>query len=162
MYKLQSVLFSRQGFKLEDAVNWLVKNGFDVKKIDAALLRKGRLIAKHKFESLSIEESKILVKHLNLDPSIVKKPMTLAEIYNYKDNNFDLVISINTLHNLKLNNYTNFSNFVGPIGFSCLPDSAGSELIQIMGGWTGTGVSLNIFYQQLHFLVIRLFVVNSF
>ena len=60
----------------------------DVKKIDAALLRKGRLIAKHKFESLSIEESKILVKHLNLDPSIVKKPMTLAEIYNYKDNNF--------------------------------------------------------------------------
>ena len=35
MYKLQSVLLSRQGFKLEDAVRWLVKNGFDVKKIDA-------------------------------------------------------------------------------------------------------------------------------
>ena len=29
MYKLQSVLLSRQGFKLEDAVRWLVKNGFD-------------------------------------------------------------------------------------------------------------------------------------
>jgi hypothetical protein len=35
MYKLQSVLFQRQGFNLEDAVRWLVKNGFDVKKIDA-------------------------------------------------------------------------------------------------------------------------------
>ena len=37
MYKLQSVLFSRESFKLEDAVRWLVKNGFDVKKIDATL-----------------------------------------------------------------------------------------------------------------------------
>lgn len=60
----------------------------DVQKIDNALLRKGRLVAKHKFEPLSIDESKILVKHLNLDKSIVKGPMTLAEIYNYKDNNF--------------------------------------------------------------------------
>jgi len=62
----------------------------DVQKIDNALLRKGRLVAKHKFESLSTDESKILVKHLNLDESIVKGPMTLAEIYNYKDNNFHL------------------------------------------------------------------------
>ena len=37
MYKLQSVLFQRQGYNLEDAVRWLVKNGFDVKKIDATL-----------------------------------------------------------------------------------------------------------------------------
>jgi hypothetical protein len=35
MYKLQSVLFQRQGYNLEDAVRWLFKNGFDVKKIDA-------------------------------------------------------------------------------------------------------------------------------
>jgi hypothetical protein len=35
MYKLQSVLFSREGFNLEDAVRWLFKNGFEVKKIDA-------------------------------------------------------------------------------------------------------------------------------
>lgn len=62
----------------------------DVQKIDNALLRKGRLVAKHKFESLSTDESKILVKHLNLDESIVKGPMTLAEIYNYKDNNFNV------------------------------------------------------------------------
>jgi hypothetical protein len=37
MYKLQSILFQRQGYNLEDAVRWLVKNGFDVKKIDATL-----------------------------------------------------------------------------------------------------------------------------
>jgi hypothetical protein len=35
MYKLQSVLFQRQGFNLEDAIRWLLKNGFDVNKIDA-------------------------------------------------------------------------------------------------------------------------------
>jgi hypothetical protein len=35
MYKLQSILLSKAGFSLEDAVRWLVKNGFEVKKIDA-------------------------------------------------------------------------------------------------------------------------------
>lgn len=35
MYKLQSVLLSKAGFSLEDAVRWLVKNGFEVKKVDA-------------------------------------------------------------------------------------------------------------------------------
>ena len=37
MYKLQSVLFLKQGHNLEDVVRWLLKNGFDVKKIDATM-----------------------------------------------------------------------------------------------------------------------------
>lgn len=35
MYKLQSVLLSKEFFNLEDAVKWLFKNGFDVRRIDA-------------------------------------------------------------------------------------------------------------------------------
>lgn len=35
MYKLQSILLSKAGFSLEDAVRWLFKNGFEVKKVDA-------------------------------------------------------------------------------------------------------------------------------
>lgn len=35
MYKLQSIILSKEGFSLEDAVRWLFKNGFEVKKIDA-------------------------------------------------------------------------------------------------------------------------------
>ena len=49
--------------------------------IDKALLRKGRLIAEHKFEKLSLEETNKLLKHLNKD-IIAKEGMTLADIYN--------------------------------------------------------------------------------
>lgn len=56
-------------------------------KIDKALLRKGRLIAEWKFDSLSTEESNSLFEHLGKDP-IAKKPMTLTEIYNSEEEEF--------------------------------------------------------------------------
>ena len=50
-------------------------------KIDKALLRKGRLIAEHKFEKLTIEETNKLLKHLDKN-QISLEPMCLADIYN--------------------------------------------------------------------------------
>jgi hypothetical protein len=50
-------------------------------KIDKALLRKGRLIAEHKFEKLTIEETNKLLKHLGKN-EISEEPMCLADIYN--------------------------------------------------------------------------------
>jgi ATP-dependent 26S proteasome regulatory subunit len=50
-------------------------------KIDNALLRKGRLIAEHKFEKLNVIETNKLLKHLNKDV-VVNEGMTLADIYN--------------------------------------------------------------------------------
>ena len=50
-------------------------------KIDQALLRKGRLIAEHKFSKLSVEESNNLLKHLEKDHE-VSESMSLADIYN--------------------------------------------------------------------------------
>lgn len=50
-------------------------------KIDNALLRKGRLIAEHKFDKLTVEETNKLLKHLGKD-HIAKEGMVLADIYN--------------------------------------------------------------------------------
>ncbi len=56
----------------------------DKAKIDSALLRKGRLIAEHKFDALSIEDANNLLKHLGKS-YVATKPMTLTEIYNVEE-----------------------------------------------------------------------------
>lgn len=50
-------------------------------KIDSALLRKGRLIAEHKFDKLSVEDSNTLLTHLGKDVK-TNEPLVLADIYN--------------------------------------------------------------------------------
>jgi hypothetical protein len=56
----------------------------DKAKIDSALLRKGRLIAEHKFDALPTEDSQALIDHLGFDYK-TDKPMTLTEIYNLSE-----------------------------------------------------------------------------
>jgi hypothetical protein len=56
----------------------------DKAKIDSALLRKGRLIAEHKFEALPIDDSNRLLTHLGKKAD-ANKPMTLTEIYNVEE-----------------------------------------------------------------------------
>jgi hypothetical protein len=56
----------------------------DRKKIDTALLRKGRLIAEHKFDKLKINDANKLIKHLGMD-HVVTDNMTLTEIYNLQE-----------------------------------------------------------------------------
>lgn len=74
---------------LSDILNIQIVATFnmDKKKIDSALLRKGRLIAEHKFEALTTDESNKLLKNLGSD-YVTKEPMTLTEIYNYKDKHY--------------------------------------------------------------------------
>ncbi|MEO5572083.1 MAG: AAA family ATPase [Bacteroidia bacterium] len=62
----------------------------ELKNIDKALLRKGRLTALYEFNALSIEKSKVLLKKLGVDDSAVTSPMTLADIYHAKDTDFKL------------------------------------------------------------------------
>ena len=52
--------------------------------IDEALLRKGRLKAKYKFEKLEIDKTAKLFDKLNIEVKELT-PMTLAEIYNFVD-----------------------------------------------------------------------------
>jgi len=75
---------------LSDILNIQVVATFnmDKKKIDEALLRKGRLIAEHKFGKLSITECNNLIKHLEIKDYIATEPMTLTEIYNIEEQEF--------------------------------------------------------------------------
>ncbi len=68
---------------LGDCLNIQIVATFNMKRerIDQALLRKGRLIAEHKFEKLSLEETNNLLKSLKKD-FVSDKPLTLADIYN--------------------------------------------------------------------------------
>lgn len=53
----------------------------DIKNIDKALMRKGRLIVDYEFGKLSIDESNRLLKYLKKD-HVATEEMTLADIYN--------------------------------------------------------------------------------
>lgn len=83
---------------LSDCLSIQVIATFNMKKekIDRALLRKGRLIAEHKFTSLNVDESNKLLKHLNKN-FVTDCPMTLSDIYNidvdyHKSKQFDVKI----------------------------------------------------------------------
>jgi PII-like signaling protein len=86
---------------LGDCLNIQVIATFNMKreKIDQALLRKGRLIAEHKFTKLSVEDTNNLLKHLGNEKR-VDKGMCLADIYNideeiYKTENNKTQIGFN-------------------------------------------------------------------
>ena len=56
----------------------------DKRKIDTALLRKGRLIAEKHFDALKVDDANRLIQHLGLD-HITNEPMTLTQIYNLQE-----------------------------------------------------------------------------
>jgi hypothetical protein len=68
---------------LGDCLSIQIVATFNMKreKIDQALLRKGRLIAEHKFDKLTSEETNELLKHLKKD-HVSTVSMSLADIYN--------------------------------------------------------------------------------
>lgn len=57
----------------------------NMKNIDPALLRKGRLISKYEFKPLSIEKSKALLEEQGLFDVDVKNPMPVCDIFHYAD-----------------------------------------------------------------------------
>jgi hypothetical protein len=70
-------------------------------RIDKALLRKGRLIAEHKFDLLSVDSANKLLKFLKKD-YIADKPMSLTEIYNIEE---ELNVSQEERRTIGFNNY---------------------------------------------------------
>ena len=68
---------------LGDCLSIQIIATFNMRKenIDKALLRKGRLIAEHKFDKLNLDDTNKLLKHLDKGME-VKDGMTLADIYN--------------------------------------------------------------------------------
>lgn len=74
---------------LGDCLNIQIIATFNMKRerIDSALLRKGRLIAEHKFDKLSVDDTNTLLKSIGKDYK-VDKPMVLADIYNIDEEVF--------------------------------------------------------------------------
>jgi hypothetical protein len=74
---------------LSDCLNIQVVCSFntDISRIDKALMRKGRLIAKYEFKKLSIDKAQRLSDSLGYS-SIILKEMCLSEIYNQDQKEF--------------------------------------------------------------------------
>ena len=74
---------------LSDCLNIQIICSFntDITKVDSALMRKGRMIAKYEFKELSIEKAQALSNKLSFK-TIISKPMTLTEIYNQEEMSF--------------------------------------------------------------------------
>lgn len=72
-----------------DCLNIQVIVTFNMERnqIDKAMIRKGRLIAEHKFEALNVEETNKLLKSIG-KKQIMTKGMTLAEIYNIDEEEY--------------------------------------------------------------------------
>lgn len=74
---------------LADCLNIQIICSFntDISKIDSALLRKGRLIAKYEFKELEVKKAQQLSNKLGFKTVIIK-PMTLTSIYNQNENEY--------------------------------------------------------------------------
>ncbi len=85
---ISSILNMTDGI-YSDIINLKIIATFNanLKDIDPALMRKGRLIAKYEFKPLSVEKSNKLLDKLGHPHTDV--PMTLADIFNYDDTSYN-------------------------------------------------------------------------
>jgi hypothetical protein len=83
---------------LSDCLNIQVICSFntDLSKVDSALIRKGRLIAKYEFKELEIHKAQQLSNKLGYTTSI-NAPMTLTSIYNQAEKDFQQVNKRNAI-----------------------------------------------------------------
>lgn len=74
---------------LSDCLNIQIICSFntDLSRLDKALLRKGRLIAKYEFNELDVAKAQALSDKLGFDTKI-EKPMTLTDIYNQNEDSY--------------------------------------------------------------------------
>lgn len=75
---------------LSDCLNIQIICSFntDISKVDSALMRKGRLIAKYEFKELEVEKANALSKKLGFN-STFNSSMALTAIYNQDEKDFD-------------------------------------------------------------------------
>ena len=74
---------------LSDCLNIQIICSFntDLSRVDSALTRKGRLIAKYEFAELEVAKAQALSDKLGFS-SIIDAPMTLAAVYNQNETEF--------------------------------------------------------------------------
>jgi len=62
-----------------------------VSNIDKALLRKGRLLALYEFKPLATQKARALLEEIGVKDYFPDKPLTLAELYNIREQQFDFI-----------------------------------------------------------------------
>ena len=62
----------------------------DMKNIDGALLRKGRLMSKYEFKELAVPKAEAILRERGIETTL-NKPITLAEIFHYGEAGYDTV-----------------------------------------------------------------------
>ena len=74
---------------LSDCLNIQIICSFntDLSRVDSALMRKGRLIAKYEFKELNITKAQALSDKLGFS-SVITSPMTLAAVYNQNETEY--------------------------------------------------------------------------
>lgn len=84
-----STLLNLSDGLLSDCLNIQIVCSFntDISKIDAALMRKGRLIAKYEFKALEIQKAQQLSDKLGFKTKITN-PTILTDIYNHNESDF--------------------------------------------------------------------------
>lgn len=89
-YSPVSTLLNISDGLLSDCLNIQIVCSFntDLSKVDAALLRKGRLIAQYEFKELETEKAQKLSDKLGFK-TIITSPMTLTDIYNQHEKVFE-------------------------------------------------------------------------
>lgn len=60
----------------------------NMKNIDTALLRKGRLVSKYEFKPLCTEKANKLLQEMDIEANITK-PIALSNIFNFLDDSYD-------------------------------------------------------------------------
>jgi hypothetical protein len=95
---------------LADCLNVQIICSFniDISKIDSALIRKGRLIAKYEFKELEVAKAQQLSNKLGFNTTF-DKPMTLTSVYNQEEKDY---------HPAKMSN---------PVGFQLLSKNRQAE-----------------------------------
>lgn len=83
---------------LADCLNVQIICSFntDISKIDSALMRKGRLIAKYEFKELEINKAQMLSTKLGFK-TVIHSPMSLTAIYNQNENDFKQASKISSI-----------------------------------------------------------------
>ncbi len=71
------------------SINAICTFNAGIKKIDDAILRKGRLLARYEFKELEISKSRALAQKIGKECSDIDHPMTVSEIYNLNDSSFE-------------------------------------------------------------------------
>ena len=61
----------------------------DMKNIDQALLRKGRLVSKYEFKPLEAKKANAILSELGYEAAVTK-PLSLAEIFHYDETSYEV------------------------------------------------------------------------